>query len=449
MSLKSKILAGVFIAPIFAASAIAQDAPIRLTIEAPGGPILSDGAKVKNGKVKDKDANLEAPTLFEDGYAFEFRMAAIDSVALVNTRRKGIGGTNYETLVLDDPDGCLDLSHSFPTDLFPFYTPFPFESCPGGPDETFMNFTTDIFDAPDVRDESGFCEGSIKDRLVRDEFGDLPPSSMNTPYVDPRFSDGAAGIGGIFQVGPKTGGPISTTDFDHEDCYGFGADDDIPSLVVMANVGAARVFDENLVYDNTRIRNMAGLVSGVASELLDSARATAVVARMPVRLNMLRPMTFVDLDGGFFGPFPASVNITTQNDEEQVTASASNLNSTGDVVDAVFSTFPNDYEVEIRAVVVNGRAPEFIEDSNGDGAFTAADLTHGGAYELLSNEATITVNLLNFFALVDEQDGSECPPSSTPFGSDQQLYVDLDADGTSGVCQDGDGTSHSGVRVPR
>jgi len=480
MRIKSKILACAAAAPFLFANGNAQsDRPIHLTIDAPGGSILSENAKIKtkkkfkkalvkkNGKynfkfkrkkrtfIKDKTPNLNTPTVFEEGYALSFRMAAPQSEAVIRADRFG---AEFETLVLEDPDGCLDLSQATPGHLTPSFPLPSFEDCnPGGdpgyePDELFINFTSDPFEAPGVQDTSGLCVGAVRDGLVDDAFGDELFTDSDTPYVDPRFVDGSAGIGPVFQVGPKTGGvatPGETTGPFH-DCYGFGADDDNPSLVVMANVGAARVFDENLNYPAVaRVRNLAGLASSVSSEPLDRGAATAIISHMPVTLNMLRPLTFVDLDGGFFGPFPSSVNITTQADDVETTASASGLMSTPDVVNAVFATFPNDYEIEVRAVVVKGVAPDFIDDTNGDGVVTADDLTFNGDYELLSNEAVIALNLLNYFVVVDQKDGSECPPSSTPFGSDQQLYVDLDGDGTSGVCNDGDGTSRSAIRFPR
>ncbi|MEM9015338.1 MAG: hypothetical protein AAGB02_09585, partial [Pseudomonadota bacterium] len=122
--------------------------------------------------------------------------------------------------------------------------------------------------------------------------------------------------------------------------------------------------------------------------------------------------------------------------------------SSVDVVDAVLSSFPDDYQVTIRAVVVEGRAPEFIDDINNDGVFDASDVV-GMGFTLLSNEDSITVTHLNFQARAIQDDSFECPTSSTPFGSDQLLYVDLDGDGSSEICQDGDGTASSGVRRPR
>ena len=458
MSTKSTLLACAALSPMLLTPAYAQPgAPIQLTIETPGGSFLSGKAKLRLGELFPGKAGLlhrKTPTLYEDGYTLTIRMAAPDSVAHVRPNRFG---AMFDTLVLEDPDGCLDLSQATPTHLTPSFPLPSFEDCNPGmdpgyePDELFINFTIDPFDAPGVKDTSGLCVGTVKDGLVDDAFGAKLFSDSDTPYVDPRFMDGSAGIGAIFQVGPKTGGVAGADpNGGEEDCYGFGADDDNPSLVVIANVGAARVFDEDLNYLSPgRVRNLAGLASGVSLEPLDKSGASAIVTHLPVTLNMLRPLTFVDLDGSFFGPFPSTVDIITQADDVQTSTTASGLESTKDVVDAVFSTFPNGYQIEVRAVVVKGVAPDFIDDTNGDGVVTAADLTFNGAYELLSNESVIKLNLLNFFAIVDQKDGSECPPSSTPFGSDQQLYVDFNSDGMSGVCNDGDGTSRSGVRFPR
>ena len=454
------------------AGALAQsDAPIRLSIDAPGGDILSEKAKIKKkrnrkGKKKkrliDRRPNFpEESILFEDGYDLYFRLEAPDAEALHKWRRENNNfGPNYDVLVLSDADECLDLSHTVPADLFPaFGTPPSLEDCnPSGdptyqPDETFINFHIDPYDAPRVRDSSGgYCRETVLDGLVDDEFGSETPLNSNKVYVDPRFSDPSAGIGAIFPVGPNTGGFVGFDPFDlsYQDCYGFGTDDDLPGLVVMANVGASRVFDENLNFTDGRIRNMAGFLSGVGFELIDNSDSSAIVARMPVTRNMLRPLNFVDL---LFpipssAPFPPGFSVIVQNDDQVVTTPLVGATEDIEVVNAILASFPDEYDIELTAVIVEGRAPAFIDDVDNNGVYDANDVA-GMGYTLLSNEASILLTHLNYQARAIQQDSYECPSSSTPFGSDQQLYVDLDGSGFSGACQDGDGTASSSVRRPR
>lgn len=419
--------------------------PISLKISAPGGSvILSDDAKVnKKGKLKDKDPTLPGDVvLYEDGWTMTFRMESKTATDIVRVRESlGFTGLNYDILVLDDPDGCLDLTNSFPTALYPGNPPpDALETCSGGPDETTLTYVIDEFDAPAMRDTDSACISDIQDRLTDDPFGSVDYTVSNKTYVDtiPGTSTDA-----IAPVGVFTGGVAGSTSSDADDCYGYGVDEDAPSLVIMANVGGARVFDENLNYDNTRLRNMAGLISGVSLELLDGNGATALVAQMPIRERMLRPLTFVDMSETIaFTPYSGPVTIKAKLEDGPIeTIATLPVDSTeAELVAALFDALPTDYEVEIRAVVVNGVAPEIIIDASGDGEFTAEDVAMMG-YTLLSNEAVKTVRLLSFDAAASEEDSFECPAAP--------VFVDLDGDDIKGGCSDGDGTSRSRVQVPR
>ena len=425
---------------------------IQLTIDEPGGPTRFGDASFLSpygsyGKRKKFDRSLYT----DSGWTLSFRMAAPDAVGLISTRLRTMqGGPDYETLVLKDPDGCLDLSHAIPsyTDTsmgFPGAID-PFEDdCMAIQDEKFMLFNIDYDDAPFVFDTyvSGGCEGPKRDRLVDDAFvdilADMPNyKSSNKAYVVSRpMSFPNLGT----PVGPLTGG-FGFPGNEHLDCYGYGADEDVASLVVMVNTGAARIFDGNLNYDNTRIRNMAGFVSGVGVELIDRKDATTVVAHMPVRPRMLTPLTFFDIDReiGFGGdPFPPSFEIMRKiedNPAESITITG--VATEADFVNKLIELTPSEFTVEIRAVVVEGDAPEFIDDTNGDGRFTAADLKP--AYKLLSNEAVRWIDIVTTTSLAEEEDAFECPPL---------ILVDLNMNDVDQSCDDGDGTSRSAIRRPR
>lgn len=426
---------------------------IQLTIDEPGGPTLFGGASFLSpyaygpyGKRKKFDRSLYT----DSGWTLSFRMSAPDAVGLISTRLSTAGGgPNYETLVLKDPDGCLDLSHAVPSFTDPGFTRMitPFEdNCPAIQDEKFMLFNIDYDDAPAVRDTyvSGGCEGPKRDRLVDDAFADIlldMPNykSSNKAYVVSKpMSFPNLGT----PVGPFTGA-FGFIENDHLDCYGYGADEDVASLVVMVNTGAARIFDGNLKYDNTRIRNMAGFVSGVGVELIDRKDATTVVAHMPVRPRMLTPLTFFDIDRtiqqGGGDPIPPSFDILRKiEDSPMETFTIEGAQSDADIVNRLIELTPSEFTVEIRAVVVQGDAPEFIDDTNGDGKFTAADLKP--AYKLLSNEAVRWIDIVTTTSLAEEEDEFECPPL---------IFVDLNMNDVDQSCDDGDGTSRSALRRPR
>ena len=421
---------------------------IDLTIDEPGGGQKYGGLGIFSSPQYyyldpyGTSPYAKLPLMNEDGWMLSFRMAAPESVALISTRLANAqGGPNYETLVLKDPDGCLDLSHAVPTfdggDFPANLSPID-ENCPSPQDETFMLFNIDYDDTPGVTDTyiSGGCEGPKRDRLVDDAFEDIFDfREANKAYI---FRDPAAAMPLASTVGPSTGGTMV------EDCYGYGSDEDVTSLVVMVNTGAARIFDADLNYDNTRIRNMAGFVSGVTVEYLDNNNATTVVAHMPIRPRMLTPLTFFDLDmtvDAFGGDpmLPPSFDILRKIEDGPVeTFTITGATTAADVINELIALTPNEFKVEIRAVVVEGDAPEFIDDTNNDGRFTAADLKP--AYKLLSKEAVRRINIVTRPSLSEERDEFECPPL---------ILVDLNGNNEFQFCDDGDGTSRSAVRFPR
>lgn len=452
------VIAATFVSFPLSVGAQSSEPLIELTIDAPGGSILSADAKIKDGKVKDKDANVpDLPTLFEEDWTMTLRLAAPESVAVFRWReRLGPAGINFETLVLDDPDGCLDMrgAQQQLTAWFPGPDYASFEGC-DGPDETFINFGVDEFDFPGLADTQGsnafdndadtLCGGPvIGPALGDDPYTTTDFANSNKAYVETTRPPAASFPRG---AGAYTGG--EATGFSDYDCYGYGADENLPSLVIMSNTAGARIFNPvTLEYSADRIRNMAGLISGVSFELFDNGDASVVSAQMHVRSGTFQPLTFVDLNYEFFGgdPIPDPLVVLTKVEDAPIETTeltgitTSNLE---DVINAVKAKLPTDYEVEIRAVVVDGIAPNFIDDLNGDGAFTAADLELAG-YSLLSNEAIQRVNLINYNAIASEEDELECPLTRRSLN-----YVDLDGNGVRGSCADGDGTSRSGVRRPR
>jgi hypothetical protein len=214
---------------------------------------------------------------------------------------------------------------------------------------------------------------------------------------------------------PQTGGSLV-------DGFGFGPDDDLPGLVIMADIGAARAFDEN--FDRTQgkvIRNMGGFIVSVSQELVTKRGGSAVAAWMQVIAGMFEPIALFDLDVDDpavdylrrleSGPVEAFNFVSPPQNNDEILLDIS----------STYGTYP----LDLRAVVVEGVAPTFIEDKNRDGRFTAADLRKMG-YNVISNEARLRV-VLSFDVLVSETfTGRTCPPASL-------IYRDLDGNGRDGA----------------
>jgi hypothetical protein len=298
----------------------------------------------------------------------------------------------------------------------------PFDDCTG-PDETYLEFTTERIDSFDFLDgQTGNFQ--VREQLIDDAFA--PAALLDKPYL-------ATNAGQVEPVPrPQTGGSLL-------DGYGFGPDDDLVGLVVLANLGAARVFDER--FDRTLgpvIRNMAGFVNSVSQELRTRRGGPALTAYMHVQGGMFEPIGIFDLDvdapGVDFlrrvdsGPVETFQFIGTPQGDD-------------DVLRELLATY-GPYDLELRVALVDGIAPTFIRDMNGDRRYTASDLRRMG-HEVISNEARLRLTV-DFDALVTETiTGRTCPPPSL-------LYRDLDGNGRDGAIScSGSGGATRVRRVPR
>ena len=86
-------------------------------------------------------------------------------------------------------------------------------------------------------------------------------------------------------------------------------------------------------------------------------------------------------------------------------------------------------------VLVNGEAPDFINDMNGDGRYTARDVRMMG-YQLVSNQVRINLTLTHENLLTDSQD-AKCPPQRSFFQGD------VDGNSSQGLLPDCFGTAGS------
>lgn len=338
-------------------------------------------------------------------------------------------GQKREALVLRDPDDCQNLASLVDDLLLPSFDP----DCVGLPeDETYIEFQTEKFDTFELEDNRSTGNDFIQQRLIDDAYAGDPV--INTPYL-------ALKKGKVNPVGPKTGGDV-------RDGYGYGADDDFSSLVIMVDIGGARIFDTDFNHIPGVIRNSAGLLNTVSAELLDGRNQTVITASMHPLAGVFEPIALFDFS--ISDPAYEGYDYLQRVDSSPV--SAFELMSTVPVesdppldanpfYDELLSTY---YPIEIvlRAVVVARQAPEFIHDLNHDGHFTALDVRLAG-YEVVSNEIELRLELTHDNLLSDSL-GYKCLPRTL-------LFADLDGDGKDGEPFKCDGKSGSvrGRRRPR
>lgn len=344
-----------------------------------------------------------------------------------------------EALVLTDPDECFNLA-SLLDDVMPpvFDLTCPYE------DETYIEVQTEKFDSFGVFDNPTTGNDAIRARLVDEPFSE--PEPRNTPYL--RLFNGS-----VKPVGPKTGGPLPASDPsdpkskpDELDGYGYGTDDDLASMVLIADVGGARVFDENFDLVPGIVRNLAGFINTVSVEDIDGRGQTAVTASMHVLAGVFEPIAVID--AGISDPSLEGFDYAIRVDSGPVTGinldapfPPATPGAANDFYDELLSQY-YPATVRIRAVLVNGEAPDFIYDMDGNGRYTAHDVELAG-FQLLSNEVEMKLKLTQQNLLTESPD-SKCPPRTF-------IHGDLDGDASRGKlpeCIQTSGSTRS-RRAPR
>ncbi len=401
--------------------------PVKLSIRE---PVKHNN---KGGFVEGRDWNLE------------FRLTVDNALGFVEL----IGsGDKREALVISDPDNCLefDLGHTATSDPN-ISGPFDDSCFDGVSDEVYIPFRSDVSDRSGFDDAFDFCDVITEPTLsqeLRDDPSTTPPADNNKAYLlapDQFFPDGSAPI--ARRMGPSTGGETTG------DCYGYGPDEDLPGLVVMVDVGAARVFDQNFDIVEVapgvrRIRNLAGFTSMVTRELTDRFGRSHVVAHMQVERGMLEPLVVFDARTARRSPFIGSTFQRRVDSGPVETFSWVNQPTsdyTAAELEELLATLPDSNTVKIRAVVVDGPAPAYIDDLDQNGKFTINDLILMG-HTPLSNQAKRTINVIQQDKLEDFDGSQECPSFAVIAG------VDLDGNNYGYFCFDGDGNSRSTKRIP-
>lgn len=404
----------------------------RLTIAAPESTFVSPRFRhdIKTLRYRNRRgvlATVQWPLILR----FESRTAVGFAASATADEQK------REALVLKDPDGCLNLASLVGDLLLSAFDP----ECAGlAEDETYIEVQTEKFDTFELIDNRSTGNDFIREQLVDDAYMD--GVLLNTPYL-------ALNQGQITAVGPMTGGSASgDPDGPEIDGYGYGTDDDFVSLVVMADIGGARIFDLDFDHSPGVIRNIAGFVNTVSAELLDGKGQTAITATLHPLAGLFEPIAIFDFSvanpdySGFdylqrvdSGPITAFKLMSPVPQQSDPPPEANKF------YDELLSTY---YPIEftIRAVVVARQAPAYIEDLNQDGRFTARDVRMAG-YELVSNEVAINLVVTHDNLLAESPD-IKCLPRTV-------IFHDLDGDGASGEpfkCTGKAGSSRT-RRVPR
>jgi hypothetical protein len=191
------------------------------------------------------------------------------------------------------------------------------------------------------------------------------------------------------------------------------------------------------------LRNGAGFVTTVTSVLVDNTNRSNVKATIVVPRALFEPLIAIDSDVDPSGAF-AGFDYVRQIDDGDPEGINSTFGSNVNVprARAIAADLPP-IKVKVKAVLVDGDAPDFITDVNGDGNFTKADLEAMG-HTLLSNVATYKIRALRPYNI--ETGGDRCPPID--------MLVAKDLDGADPVgfpntytCSTG--SARSGRRVPR
>jgi hypothetical protein len=311
---------------------------------------------------------------------------------------------DFGFIVFADPDGCP----SFDAINAP---------CPGGVDETMLEFWADM-DRAGVSNPHGNVDRLVA--LTESGGGGSPKvftydanSGLNNllvrygPFVGGNDTMALRCVGGRLAIYP--GSPcLSDADCTSgtscrqvpldADGFGYGADDDAPGLALFSDTGVGLVLDEGFNPGQPRqSRNLAGLVHSVAYELNDATSKTSV----QVHLNVPGSRTVgAPLSAGPFIPALSPLGLFTPAvlaDFCVGDPQSCNINGAGlvridggpltDMTAAEVGVFLNSQVVTLRAFVVNGTAPSLLADLNGDGFVGAKDAVLAG-YSLLSGEKT-------------------------------------------------------------
>lgn len=394
-------------------------------------PDVADARTPINIRVKSPDRLGPHGVLLSGNWALVLELEVRNAVGIVDDGNE-LRVPNM-ALIIDDPDDCIHMAGWIgigdPSGAI--------EGCAGTVDETFIRFTPDAHDAPGIDD---MLDAGIED--LQDMLSDDPFDAMNLANLDRQYYDNGFGGGPTPFVGASTESSMVSGDG-----YGYGVNDDVPNVYIWADIGTGRVTDPllNSVSDPetgaTKLRNMAGLISGVYYNQLTAGNRTSIVLVMNVARGVLEPIVQFD----FIGVDPMSESTSTGFHRkidggplETVLFPDATERFQDEAYEEVFASL-EPYEVKVGAAVVEGDARPFIHDMDGNGRYNRRDLVLMG-HTLLSNVGFYRVRAIQFEAL--DTGHFECP-NGFVF---KEASLDSDPHGEIGCAT---GSARSIVRRPR
>jgi len=260
-------------------------------------------------------------------------------------------------IVWSDPDGC-----------FSFAMALPGHEC-ASRDETYLEF------APGLT-----SQGSTGDPLIVKTY-QFP--TQDHPEIVGNKKERSLGL----QLG------------------GFGRSTAIPGLVILSDTGVGREFtldEAKGIAQTGRARNLAGFVNSVAwtvNDRMPFLPRTSVTAQMNVPRGLFKPILFVD-----YGDCPSTPGLVC----EIWSWTLEGRSASGSP--AAMLAALNGKVTTVRIFVVNGPAPEFLDDVNHDGVIDHRDAlltlqpddqpgdgfnTGGVPYRLISGERVVRFQTLD------------------------------------------------------
>lgn len=400
-------------------------------------PVTAQASAVANAKPAPKpqplvNLDIEAPKyhpdlplgiMFSSGWPIVFKaVTRDDALGIAMDAQPSEFPTSEETgyVVFSDPDGCLALPEPFivgydnpaapsPDNPCPVYDPDP-DNDPGTPppppprpasDETYLEFGNDV-------DQVGVLDGS--GNPGRSAALASPAHSGEPSFFSAGDPDNDEVLDQVVvQVGPGTGGSVA-------DGVGYGADDDLPGLVLLVPHGVGLVLDQDFNRPAVKEqRNLAGFLNWTGYELRSAVGSTVIHAGMVLPYGLVAPLMQTDDCVGGTAATPTCTEVERIRVDGGPIVAAPTLQG----LPGLQGNYPEIFGAqtyELRAFLVSGVAPSTLADLNGDGKVSARDAVLAG-YNVISDEAV---------ALLRQYHGNYC--GGIPF-TQQTFFGDFDGNG--------------------
>jgi len=411
-----KFVATLLATALVIAPAITMADPVDIEFISP------ETKKVKGKKAKGRKKHhvQYLPTLqYYLGWPLTIKLVMKDELGITTSHNSAPffpvrGQTGF--IVFSDPDGCLAMD-----------SPGWIRSCDSlGSDELYVEFTPDVDDIG-LPDDAGHL--GLRSLLVDSYSAGL--TGLNT-YI-------GAATGVMQNVYDANGDVIGQEEI--VDGYGRGADDDIPGLVLVTQLGQGIVWNEDYTAKQPlELVNLAGYVNTVSYGLNDAKQRTFVMAQMVVPGSLFAPAVFFDTcyeTGESILPDESNCELWWSIEggaPEPVHPDDPGSHVTGVPKGPYYGVF-GDTEYTVSAFVVSGVGPDTVTDMDSSGTIDDVDLELMG-YHVLGSKKSVTF---------DQIAGDAC------FGpmANSLIFADLDGNGITGVTDACGPGSGSLSKVPR